>query len=86
MQLDLDLRYRITACAAQELAAVGNKQAATPQYWVDAHLWQLVVSPGWPEAYSYAVSTNVVRPGWDPGVITDAMILAAVQPLVQSGV
>lgn len=87
MQTDVDLRYRITACAAEELAATGNTKAASnPQFWVDDHLWRIVVSPGWDAAYTYAVNTQVARPGWDPAVITDAMILSAVQPMVQQGV
>lgn len=82
MEHDADLQARVTACAAQELAVISKP--VDPVVWTNAHFWQLVVTPGWPEAYSYAVATNVVRPGWNSGVITDAMILDAVQPMVRA--
>ena len=77
MAHDGDLRERIAACAAQE-----GVTSIHPTAWADAHLWQLAASPGWDEAYSYAVATGVQHPGLSDAVITDGMILATVQPLI----
>jgi hypothetical protein len=41
----------------------------------------LAATPGWAEAWESAVAGGIVSPGSDPGVITDGMILAAVQPM-----
>ena len=75
MAADKDLLARLAACAAVE----GHP---TPAYWVQQNVWHLVASPGWGDAYTYAVTTGVARPGRDEAVITDAAILAAVQPLI----
>lgn len=72
---DIDMRFRIAACAATQGVA------DTPLYWADAHAWQLAAAPGWDDAYAYALNLGNPRPGNDGGVITDGMILAAVQPL-----
>ena len=42
----------------------------------------MAASPGFADAYEYALNTDVERPGNDPAVITDGQILAAVQALV----
>jgi hypothetical protein len=44
----------------------------------------IAASPGFPEKYEYALETGVENPGWNPAVISDAEILAAVQ-LVLNG-
>lgn len=78
MVTDTDLQMRITACAAQE----GIIQ---PERWSEAKRWDLAVTPGWAAAYASALANpEIERPGDDPGVITDGMILSAVQPLVSS--
>ena len=74
MSSDTDLNSRIAACASQE----GKPE---PRDWAWAHMLQICSSPGWAEAWASAVSAEVGLPGRDPGVISDAMILAAVQPL-----
>lgn len=67
------LRQRITACAAQE-------GASDPPRWVNAVIWSLPGSD-WIAAWASAEAGN---PGADhganEGVVTDGMILAAVQP------
>lgn len=67
------LRQRVTACAAQE-------GASDPPRWTSAVIWSLITSE-WIGAWASAEAGN---PGGDHGsneaVITDAMILAAVQP------
>lgn len=70
------LRRRLTAAAAQE--------GKTKPYetWVHQFIWEIASSPGWDTAWESAI---VNGGGPDPGgradVITDAMILAVVQPL-----
>ncbi len=71
------LRRRLTACAAQE----GKGGLVGPEKWLDAHAWALAAQPGWADAWAYAVASNNPDPGADAGVITDGMILAAVQPM-----
>ncbi len=71
---DSDLTLRIQACAAQEIDG-------DPYEWTRDHMLTLAASPGWSEAWASAVAGNVERPGKDPGVISDGMILSATQAL-----
>ena len=75
---DEALRRRIAACIAQE-APTDQRH---PIAHADALIWGACGSPGWGEAYAYALETDVTDPGADPAVISDAMILAAVQPML----
>lgn len=75
---DEHLRRRIAACIAQE----DPTDERHPIAHADAVIWQACGSPGWGDAYAYAIATNVEDSGDDPAVITDGMILAAVQPLL----
>jgi len=76
---DNDFVMRLAACAAVELDfAPGGDQ---PTGWAANNVWLIAASPGFADAYATAVLNGVPRPGNDPGVITDAMILAAVQAL-----
>lgn len=74
MSADGDLTARVAACAAQE-------GKADPRNWADQHMLLLAASPGWSEAWASAVASGNERPGKDAAVITDPMILAAVQPV-----
>jgi len=69
------LRQRITACAAQE-------GASDPPRWVNAMIWTLPKAD-WIAAWA---SMEAAEPGADHGSneagVTDAMILAVVQPLL----
>lgn len=76
MARDNSLRDRIAACAATEGVIDPH-----PTTWADAHQWRLAASPGWDEAWAYATASGATSPGSDAGVITDQMILSAVQPL-----
>lgn len=71
---DQDLLLRATACTARE-------GIANPQGWAYAFAWELSAQPGWVEAYASAIAGSVEMPGRDESVITDGMILAAVQAL-----
>ena len=73
MAVDPYLLRRITAAAATEVADMD------PEEWADAHAWVLASSPGWAEAWDSAEAAGIPLPGQDEGVITDGMILAAVQ-------
>lgn len=67
MAQDPDLYGRVQACYAQE------KPAAVINMLV------LAASPGWDAAWASAVAGGNETPGRDPAVITDGMILSAVQ-------
>lgn len=71
---DGDLRTRITACAALE-------NISNPEAWAYQNRWHLAAQPGWGDAYEYALNLGNPAPGRDPAVITDGMILSAVQSI-----
>ena len=72
MARDADLGARVQACAAQEIDG-------DPYQWQAANMLDVVASPGWDEAWSSALAGGNEAPGRDPAVITDGMILSAVQ-------
>ena len=70
------IRRRIAACAAQE-------GAEAPETWAFTNALKLAASPGWAEAWDYALAVDPeASPGAREDVITDGMILAAVQQLL----
>ena len=71
---DTDFGRRVVACAATE-------GADNPQTWANTNLWAVSAAPGFGDAYASALASGVERPGNDPAVITDAMILGAVQAI-----
>ena len=71
---DPDLLARVTACAALE----GDRD---PELWTQRYKWAIAAQPGWGDAWQYAVDSNVSNIGRDPAVITDGMILSAVQAI-----
>ena len=74
---DQEFLARIQACAAQE----GHDN---PEYATDVLLrWPVASYPEIAEAYEYAVGSHNPNPGKDPGVISDAQILAVVQPILK---
>jgi hypothetical protein len=73
---DYALVRRVASCAAQE-GVTGDATA-----WATQHIWEIVSSTEIEEAYEYALGTENPNPGGDEGVITDAMILANVQPML----
>jgi hypothetical protein len=72
---DSDLITRVTACAA-------TQNLFPPSQWAWERQWRLATQPGWADAWDYAIANGNARPGHDEGVITDAMILSAVQAIV----
>lgn len=74
------LTQRMTACAAQE-------GVTYPESWIDQRRWGLI-GADWIAAWDYADQTYTVNQNPDAGartdVITDQMILSAVQAAVQA--
>lgn len=71
---DNDFILRTRACVSQE-------GETDPIGWSNDHQWQMAGTPGFGEAYAYAILTGVQNPGRDEGVISDPQILSAVQAL-----
>ena len=74
---DADFLRRVAAAAAVE----APKDHQPPQ-WADDHIWWMAGTPGFAEAYESAVLNEVERPGNDPSVISDGMILSGIQSLL----
>lgn len=77
MAEDYDLNRRLTAAVAAE-------GILDPKGWLYPRNWQVVSQPGWDAAWASAVQGGVAHPGKDEAVITDGMILAGVQAVVNS--
>lgn len=69
---DKDIYSRVTACAA-------TQGIESPEAWANQRRWELSAEPGWDPAYASAIAAGVTDPGAAESVITDQMILAAVQ-------
>lgn len=82
MRQDPWIRDRVAACVATEGIAV------RPEEWPIVHAWGLAVQPGWSAAWESALAAHPDDPDYQPGrdesVITDGMILSAVQ-LINAG-
>jgi hypothetical protein len=78
LSADGDFWNRVAACAAVEVPMTHS-----PTQWTTEHIWRVAASPGFAEAYEYALANNNERPGNDPSVITDAQIGSAVQHLLE---
>lgn len=74
---DPDLRTRVAACFAQQ--TTGPDQ---PEALAAVHIWRICADSAIHDAYAYAVATDVEQPGKSESVVTDAMILAAVDAIV----
>ena len=59
--------------------AVGDTLQTGALYQADKIQWQCAAEPGWGEAWESAIAGGTTDIGNDPGVITDGMILSAVQ-------
>ena len=62
-------------------AAVSAEGETDPVAWSNEHAWQMAGQPGFGDAYASALASGVERPGNDQSVISDPMILSAVQAL-----
>lgn len=79
MAENLTLRTKFVAAAAGE-------GQADPEVWAIGHRWELASSPGWAASWDSAKAGMTINQNPNLGerddVITDAMILAAVQALI----
>lgn len=79
---DGNIARRIMACVAVEGIDV------EPGVWVTEHSWEFAAQPGWADAWASAkaghADDDAYQPGRDGSVITDAMILSAVQSIQQT--
>lgn len=69
------LRARITACVALE-------GISDPDNWAYQNAWKTAAQPGWADAWAYARDNGMIdeaERGRNGGVISDSMILSAVQ-------
>ena len=81
IQQSASLMSRVTAAAATETEpAEGNNQFA-PQ-WTGERSWDIAATPGWSDKWESALAGGITDPGASAAVITDADILARVQPLL----
>ena len=71
---DRDIQSRVSACAA-------TFNVQNPAAWAMEQAWRLATSEGWETAYEQAVTDDTGSPGSDESVITDGMILSAVQAI-----
>lgn len=78
MQENGPLRRRLIACAVEQ-------KTTDPETWTAVHSWDLAAQPGWATAWASGLANNTTTPNYEPGsdetVITDQMILSAVQAL-----
>ena len=86
---------RMRACATQQVHLgnapdIANDPINQPDAWaaiswVETNRYLWASSPGWGAAWDYALASHPddasYQPGRDPAVITDEMILSAVQAL-----
>jgi hypothetical protein len=87
--MDESMINRVTACATQQ-ARLGNAPDIVSassfglgvKDWAKNNQFVWAASPGWGAAWASAQAGGNEAPGKDPAVITDAMILSAVQDLV----
>lgn len=76
LSVDPDFVARCSACAAVEIPIIYDAET-----WTKTYIWRLSAAPGFADAYEYAINSDNPEPGKDPAVITDGMILGAVQAL-----
>jgi len=76
---DDDFKDRCGAAAqAEGLIGIGSGKV---EQWVADNRWTLAAAPGFADAYASAIASHVPNPGRDTSVISDAMILSAIQAL-----
>lgn len=71
---DVPLRRRMVACAS--ISGVDDADS-----WAHQTRWRFATQHGWESAYETALDNGKPKPGEDQTVISDAMILSAVQAL-----
>jgi hypothetical protein len=80
MARDGNLAIRIAGCVATQTGyTLPTGTVDHPVSIAEAIQWLCAGQPGWEDAYAYAIATNIEDPGLNEAVITDEMILSAVQ-------
>ena len=72
---------RSTATVAAEGRVSGTGDTEFAREWTTKRSWDLAATPGWADAWESAEASGITDPGASD-VITDAMILSRVQPLL----
>jgi len=73
------MKLRVSSAAAQ---AGVTEVGIDPDAWMHEYRKVWAADPGWDLAWESAQAGGLVDPGRDPGVVTDAMILAQVQAMM----
>jgi hypothetical protein len=73
---DDDFLLRVSACVSVE------DPEAEPTVWASTYRWVMAAAPGFADAYTSAILNDHAHPGRADDVITDGMILAAVQQIL----
>lgn len=81
--LDVANMVKSVSLTEREYAAVSKEGIDPPEQWQFERRWKLASQPGWDDAWASAVAGGMEDPGADPGVITDSMILSAIQGLIE---
>ena len=74
---DMTLADRVTACCAGEITA--NNELADPSSVMSTLMWPVSAASDIEAAYASALAADNPNPGGDETVVTDPMILSAVQ-------
>jgi len=86
--IDIADMTKTPSLTEREYAAVSKEGIDPPEQWVFDHRWKLAAQPGWDAAWASALAAHPddpdYDPGTDPGVITDGMILSAIQNLIEA--
>lgn len=84
------LKQRLRMAVTEQLALEGDPElrATNPEWWVSTHIDRFATQPGWGPAFASATISADLAIASDPGasevVITDGMILAAVQAILSA--
>lgn len=78
---DISEMSRSTSLINREQAAAAQELPGDPYEWVQDNALRLAAEPGWADAWASALAAGNPDPGKDPAVITDGMILSAVQAI-----
>ena len=74
---DPNMAERVRACYAQQT------DDTDPVKWAWDNRYDWASAPGWGAAWDSALASDNPSPGSDPAVITDEMILAQVQAMLE---
>lgn len=83
MATNPDLQGRVFAAVLKQDVQVGNYRSSTDLFRLrpalTQYMYYFAAQPGWDTAWQYAIDNNIEGIGNNPAVITDGMILAAME-------